>query len=75
MIRLNNIAKAEGIKCDLLVKAEFLNPLGSVKDRIGKRMVLEAEERGELIDGSVLIEPTSGNTGLGIAAAAASRGY
>ena len=48
MIRVNNITKAEGIKCELLIKAEFLNPCGSVKDRIAKRMVLDAEEKGLL---------------------------
>jgi len=75
MIRMNNITKAEGIECEVLIKAEFLNPAGSVKDRIAKRMILDAEERGVLKPGTVLIEPTSGNTGMGIAAAAASRGY
>jgi cystathionine beta-synthase len=75
MIRVNNITKADGIECEVLIKCEFLNPCGSVKDRIAKRMVLDAEDRGVLKSGDVLIEPTSGNTGLGLAAAAASRGY
>lgn len=75
MIRVNNITKADGIECEVLIKAEFLNPCGSVKDRIAKRMVLDAEERNILPPGTVIIEPTSGNTGLGLAAAAAARGY
>ena len=75
MIRINNIAKAEGIQCELLVKAEFLNPGGSVKDRIGRRMVLDAEKNGIIKQGDILIEPTSGNTGVGLSIAAAVRGY
>ena len=75
MIRVNNITKNEGIKCEVFIKAEFLNPCGSVKDRIAKRMVIDAEQKGLLKEGTVLIEPTSGNTGLGLAAAAAARGY
>lgn len=75
LIRINNITKAEGIECDLLVKCEFLNPCGSVKDRIAKRMILDAEADGTLKKGDVIIEPTSGNTGLGLAAGAAARGY
>jgi len=75
MIRINNITKAEGIECELLVKAEFLNPGGSVKDRIGRRMLLDAEKTGRIKKGDVLIEPTSGNTGVGLSMAAASRGY
>ena len=75
MIRINNIAKAENIQCELLVKAEFLNPGGSVKDRIGRRMVLDAEKNGIIKPGDILIEPTSGNTGVGLSMAAAARGY
>lgn len=75
LVRVNNITKDEGIECDLLVKCEFLNPGGSVKDRIGRRMVLDAEARGELTAGDVILEPTSGNTGIGLSMAAASRGY
>ena len=75
MIRINNITKAEGIECELLVKAEFLNPGGSVKDRIGRRMVLDAEKQGRLKEGDIIIEPTSGNTGVGLSMAAAARGY
>jgi len=75
LVRVNNITKDEGIECDLLVKCEFLNPGGSVKDRIGRRMVLDAEKRGELTKGDVILEPTSGNTGIGLAMVAASKGY
>ncbi len=67
LIRINNITKAEGIQCQVLAKAEFLNPGGSVKDRIGRRMVMDAENKGILKPGDILIEPTSGNTGVGIA--------
>ncbi|XP_065907045.1 cystathionine beta-synthase-like [Dysidea avara] len=75
MIRLDKIAKAEGLKCDLLAKCEFFNASGSVKDRIGLRMVEEAERSGMLKPGDTLIEPTSGNTGISIALTAAVRGY
>ena len=75
MIRINNITKAENIQCEVLVKAEFLNPCGSVKDRIGRRMILDAEQEGRIKPGDIIIEPTSGNTGVGLSAAAASRGY
>ena len=75
MIRVSNIMKAEGLECELLVKAEFLNPGGSVKDRIGRRMLMDAEKQGTIKKGDILIEPTSGNTGVGLAMAAAARGY
>lgn len=75
MVKLNRIPQAEGIKCDMYAKVEFFNPGGSVKDRIGYRMVLDAEAKGILKPGSVIIEPTSGNTGLGLAVASAVRGY
>ena len=75
MIRINNLAKAEGVECELLCKAEFLNPGGSVKDRIGRRMLLDAEKTGRIKPGDILIEPTSGNTGVGLALAAAVKGY
>ena len=75
MIRINNITKAENIECELLVKAEFLNPGGSVKDRIGRRMVVDAEKQGRLNPASIIIEPTSGNTGVGLSMAAAAKGY
>lgn len=75
LIRINNITAEEGIKCEVLAKCEFLNPGGSVKDRIGRRMVLDAEREGRLKKGDIIIEPTSGNTGVGLSMAAASRGY
>lgn len=75
MVRINNITKAEGIECEVLVKCEFFNPAGSVKDRIARRMILDAELEGRIKPGDVLVEPTSGNTGQGIALVAAARGY
>jgi len=75
MIRINNISKAEGLECELLVKAEFLNPGGSVKDRIGRRMLLDAEKENLIKPGDILVEPTSGNTGVGLSMAAAAKGY
>jgi cystathionine beta-synthase len=73
LVRLNRISAEYNV--ELLAKCEFLNPGGSVKDRIGVRMVLEAEKSGRIKPGDTLIEPTSGNTGIGIALAAAVRGY
>ncbi|XP_030386654.1 cystathionine beta-synthase [Scaptodrosophila lebanonensis] len=75
LVRLNKIPLQEGIKCEVYAKCEFLNPGGSVKDRIGYRMVLDAEEQGLLKPGYTIIEPTSGNTGIGLAMACAVRGY
>lgn len=75
IIKLNRIPQAEGIKCEMYAKCEFLNPGGSVKDRIGYRMVLDAEKKGLLKPGCTVIEPTSGNTGIGLAMACAVRGY
>ena len=75
MIRINNITQREGIECEVLVKAEFMNPCGSVKDRIGRRLVLDAEKRNKIKKGDILIEPTSGNTGVGLSMVAAARGY
>ncbi|CAG8759569.1 15093_t:CDS:2, partial [Racocetra persica] len=75
LVRINRITKAEGIECEILAKCEFFNAGGSVKDRIGKRMVEEAERAGTIKPGYTLIEPTSGNTGIGIALAAAVKGY
>ncbi|KAF6214156.1 hypothetical protein GE061_008895 [Apolygus lucorum] len=75
LVRLNRIPQAEGISCQMFAKCEFLNPGGSVKDRIGHRMVLDAEEAGILKPGMTIIEPSSGNTGIGLAMAAAVKGY
>lgn len=75
LVRINSISKSEGIKCELYAKCEFFNAGGSVKDRIGRRMVEDAEKSGRLKPGDVLIEPTSGNTGIGLALAAAVKGY
>lgn len=75
LVRINTITASEGIECELLAKCEFFNAGGSVKDRIGKRMVLDAEKSGRIKKGDVLIEPTSGNTGIGMALTAALRGY
>ncbi|MEM7198873.1 MAG: cystathionine beta-synthase [Planctomycetota bacterium] len=73
MVRLSRIGR--GLSCELLGKCEFLNPGGSVKDRIGARMLLDAEREGRIKPGDTLIEPTSGNTGIGLALAACVRGY
>lgn len=75
LLRLKQLAKAEGVEADILGKLEYFNPAGSVKDRIAKAMLDDAEQKGLLKKGGVIIEPTSGNTGIGIAAVAASRGY
>nr|QHX41453.1 cystathionine beta-synthase-like protein [Halisarca dujardinii] len=75
MIRLDKIAKKEGLQCELLAKCEFFNAGGSVKDRIGLRMVEEAERDGILKPGDTIIEPTSGNTGIGLALTSAVKGY
>ncbi|KAE8299189.1 Cystathionine beta-synthase [Larimichthys crocea] len=75
LVRLNKIPKEFGLKCDILAKCEFFNAGGSVKDRIGLRMVEDAERAGILKPGDTIIEPTSGNTGIGIALTAAVKGY
>ena len=75
LLRLNNIEKELGLKARLLAKIESKNPAGSVKDRVAKAMLDDAEERGILKRGATVIEPTSGNTGIGLASVAASRGY
>lgn len=75
LVRINNITKAENIQCELLAKCEFLNPGGSVKDRIGRRMIMDAIKTGRIKKGDILIEPTSGNTGIGLSVAAAAKGF
>ncbi len=75
LLELKRLAKAKGLEARVLAKVEFFNPAGSVKDRVAKAMLDDAEARGALKPGAVIIEPTSGNTGIGLASVAAARGY
>ncbi|MCI7185711.1 MAG: cysteine synthase family protein, partial [Mitsuokella jalaludinii] len=75
LLKANNFIKANDIKANIYVKLEYFNPAGSVKDRIAKAMIEQAEKDGKLKPGATIIEPTSGNTGIGLASVAAARGY
>lgn len=75
ILKLNNFAKAEGVDANIFAKLEYFNPAGSVKDRIANAMISDAEAKGELKPGATIIEPTSGNTGIGLASVGTAKGY
>lgn len=75
LVKINNIKSSENLKCKILVKCEYLNAGGSIKDRIAKNMFLMAEESGKIKPGDTIIEPTSGNTGIGLALCSTIKGY